>query len=82
MIINTTILSWVTFAYFASSIFYIFRMVTGKEFWGPLGSFVALAGLIAQTLALILRWVQEPWRLCDSLCLPFHGLCLLFATCQ
>jgi len=59
MIINTTILSWVTFVYFASSIFYIFRMVTGKEFWGPLGSFVALAGLIAQTLALILRWVES-----------------------
>jgi cytochrome c-type biogenesis protein CcsB len=59
MIINTTILSWVTFAYFASAIFYIFRMVTGKEFWGPLASFSALVGLIAQTGALILRWVES-----------------------
>jgi cytochrome c-type biogenesis protein CcsB len=59
MIINATILSWVTFVYFASAIFYIFRMVTGKEFWGPLGSFSALVGLIAQTLALILRWVES-----------------------
>ncbi|UCF74043.1 MAG: c-type cytochrome biogenesis protein CcsB [Deltaproteobacteria bacterium] len=57
--INATILSWVTFVYFASAMFYTFRMVTGKEFWGPLGSFVALVGLIAQTLALILRWVES-----------------------
>jgi len=59
MIINTTILSWVTFIYFASAVFYMFRMVTGKEFWGPLASLIALAGLIAQTAALILRWVES-----------------------
>jgi cytochrome c-type biogenesis protein CcsB len=59
MIINTTILSWVTFIYFGSAIFYIFRMVTGKEFFGPLASFIALAGLIAQTFGLILRWFES-----------------------
>jgi len=59
MIINTTILSWVTFIYFGSSIFYMFKMVTGKEFWGPFASFIALAGLIAQSFALILRWVES-----------------------
>ncbi len=59
MIINTTILSWVTFVYFGSAIFYIFRMVTGKEFWGPLASLSALAGLIAQTAGLLLRWFES-----------------------
>jgi len=59
MIINTTILSWVTFIYFGSAIFYIFRMVTGKEFWGPLASLSALAGLIAQTAGLLLRWFES-----------------------
>jgi cytochrome c-type biogenesis protein CcsB len=59
MIINTTILSWVTFIYLASSIFYIFRMVTGRAFWGPFASYIALAGLIAQSFALILRWVES-----------------------
>jgi len=59
MIINTTILSWVTFIYFGSAIFYVFRMVTGKEFWGPLASWSALAGLIAQTAGLILRWFES-----------------------
>jgi len=59
MIINTTILSWVTFIYFGSAIFYVFRMVTGKEFWGPLASWSALAGLITQTAGLILRWFES-----------------------
>ena len=59
MIINTTILSWVTFIYFASAVFYILRMVTGKEFWDPFASFIALAGLIAQSFALILRWLES-----------------------
>jgi cytochrome c-type biogenesis protein CcsB len=59
MIINTTILSWVTFIYFGSGVFYIFRMVTGKEFWGPLASWSALAGLIAQTAGILLRWFES-----------------------
>ena len=37
----------------------MFKMVTGKEFWGPFASFIALAGLIAQSFALILRWVES-----------------------
>ncbi len=54
--INTTILSWVTFVYFAAFVFYLFRMVLGREFWGKLATWTALAGLIAQTVALIMRW--------------------------
>jgi cytochrome c-type biogenesis protein CcsB len=59
MIINTTILGWVTFIYLGSAIFYLFRMVTGREFWGPFASSSALAGLVAQTFALILRWIES-----------------------
>jgi len=59
MIINTTILSWVTFIYFVSAIFYIFKMVTGKEFWGSLASIIAFIGLIMQTVGLILRWFES-----------------------
>jgi cytochrome c-type biogenesis protein CcsB len=54
--INTTILSAVTFVYFAAFVFYLFRMVLGREFWGKLATWVALAGLVAQSAALILRW--------------------------
>jgi len=55
-VINTTILSWVTFFYFGAFVFYLFRMILGREFWGKLGSGIALAGLVAQSVALIIRW--------------------------
>ncbi|MBW1857962.1 MAG: c-type cytochrome biogenesis protein CcsB [Deltaproteobacteria bacterium] len=57
--INTTILSWVTFIYLGSATFYIFKMVTGKEFWGSLASIIAFIGLIAQTVGLIMRWFES-----------------------
>ena len=38
-------------------LFYIcFRLIIGKEFWGRAASFLAWAGLVAQTIALLLRW--------------------------
>jgi cytochrome c-type biogenesis protein CcsB len=54
--INTAILSWVTFIYFGAFVFYLFRMILGREFWGKLAGWIALAGLIAQSVALIIRW--------------------------
>ncbi len=54
--INTTILSWVTFIYFAAFVFYLFRMVLGREFWGRMATWTALIGLIAQSAALVIRW--------------------------
>lgn len=59
MIINTIILSWVTFLYFVSAIFYTFKMVTAKELWGSLASIIAFIGLIVQTVGLILRWLES-----------------------
>ncbi|KAF0156337.1 MAG: heme export protein apocytochrome heme-lyase [Syntrophaceae bacterium] len=57
--INTTILSWVTFVYFAAFVFYLFRMILGREFWGKLATGTALAGLVAQSAALIIRWIAS-----------------------
>jgi cytochrome c-type biogenesis protein CcsB len=54
--INTTILSWVTFIYFAAFVFYLFLMILGRNFWGKFATITALLGLIAQTVALIVRW--------------------------
>jgi cytochrome c-type biogenesis protein CcsB len=54
--INTTILSFVTFIYFAAFVFYLFRMILGREFWGKLATGTAFAGLVAQSVALIIRW--------------------------
>jgi len=57
--INTVILSWVTFIYFTAFAFYLVRMVSGKELWGRLATVTALIGLVAQTVALVLRWVTS-----------------------
>ena len=57
--INTIILSWTTFIYFAAFVFYLVRMVSGKELWGRMGTATALIGLFAHTAALILRWIAS-----------------------
>lgn len=53
---HTTLLSLVTFVYFAAFVFYLFSMISGKGFWGKTATFTALAGLIGQTVSLIIRW--------------------------
>jgi cytochrome c-type biogenesis protein CcsB len=53
---HTMILSWVTFIYFISFVLYLFRLITGKEFWGRAASFLAWGGLSAQAIAMIIRW--------------------------
>ncbi len=53
---HTMILSYVTFIYFASSVFYLFRLVLKKKFWGYAATSMAGIGLCAHTLALIWRW--------------------------
>ena len=57
--IDTVILSWVTFIYFAAFACYLVRMVSGRELWGRMGTIAASVGLFAQTAALILRWVAS-----------------------
>lgn len=56
---NTAILSWVTFIYFAAFVFYLIRIMRGTERWGRLATLTATVGLAAQTVALILRWVES-----------------------
>jgi cytochrome c-type biogenesis protein CcsB len=53
---HTMILSWVTFIYFGSFVFYLFCLIPGKEFWGRAASLLAGFGLAAQTVALLWRW--------------------------
>jgi cytochrome c-type biogenesis protein CcsB len=49
-------LSWVTFIYLLSFLFYLIRMVREKEFWGGIASWIARIGFLMQNAALILRW--------------------------
>jgi cytochrome c-type biogenesis protein CcsB len=57
--VNSIILSYITFVYFASFMLYLLMMVMGKEFFGRLATVVTLAGLLGQSLAVVLRWIES-----------------------
>jgi cytochrome c-type biogenesis protein CcsB len=57
--LSSAILSYITFVYFAAFFLYLLMMVMGKEYFGRVATFVTLGGLIIQTLAMILRWVES-----------------------
>jgi cytochrome c-type biogenesis protein CcsB len=57
--INTTILSWVTFIYLAAFVLYFIRSIRGESLWGNLATITVSIGLAAQTVALILRWLES-----------------------
>ncbi len=57
--LNSIILSYITFVYFGVFILYLLMMVIGKEFFGRLATYVSIAGLTAHTAAVILRWIES-----------------------
>lgn len=57
--LNTVILSYVIFFYFAAFILYLLMLVMGRERLGRLATLVAVVGLLAQSFAIILRWVES-----------------------
>jgi cytochrome c-type biogenesis protein CcsB len=57
--INSIVLSYITFVYFVSFLLYLLMMVMGKEILGRLATFVTWAGLAGHSFAIILRWVES-----------------------
>ncbi|MBW2616104.1 MAG: c-type cytochrome biogenesis protein CcsB [Deltaproteobacteria bacterium] len=57
--INSIILSYITFVYFGSFMLYLFMMVNGREIFGRLATIVTAVGFAVQTMAIILRWVES-----------------------
>ncbi|MBW2027923.1 MAG: c-type cytochrome biogenesis protein CcsB [Deltaproteobacteria bacterium] len=57
--INATILSYVTFVLFFSFMSYLIWMVMGKELFGRIGTYITLLGLIGQSVAIVLRWIES-----------------------
>ena len=57
--INSVILNYITFIYFASFMLYLLMMIIGKGFFGRLATIVTSFGLAGHTLAIILRWVES-----------------------
>jgi len=58
-VINSVLLSYITFVYFASFMFYLLMMVMGKDFLGRLATIVTSVGFVAHTFAIILRWIES-----------------------
>ncbi|MFC1533990.1 c-type cytochrome biogenesis protein CcsB [Thermodesulfobacteriota bacterium] len=56
--VNTVILSYITFIYFLSFLLYLLMMVIGKPFFGRMATSTTLIGLAGHTIGVILRWVE------------------------
>ena len=56
---NSILLSYITFVYFLSFMFYLLMMVMGKKIFGRVATVVTLAGLLVQSFAVILRWIES-----------------------
>jgi cytochrome c-type biogenesis protein CcsB len=57
--LDSIILSYTTFIYFAAFMLYLLAMVMNRDLLARLGTFVSLIGLTAQTVAIILRWAAS-----------------------
>ena len=57
--LDSIILSYTTFVYFAAFMLYLLAMVMNRDLLGRLGTFASLVGVTAQTVAIILRWVAS-----------------------
>ncbi len=57
--INTAILSYVTFIYFGAFCFYLLMMVMKRPVMGKIATIIALAGFLANSAGIILRWVES-----------------------
>jgi len=56
---SSVILSYITFIYFFSFLFYLLMMVMGKHALGRTATTITLTGLAGHTLGLILRWIES-----------------------
>jgi cytochrome c-type biogenesis protein CcsB len=57
--INSVLLSYITFVYFVSFLLYLFMMVMGKDIFGRLATLITGIALAGHTFAMILRWVES-----------------------
>ena len=56
---SSLILSYTTFVFFGAFMAYLLGMVMNRDFFSRLGTYLSLLGFTAQTLAIILRWVES-----------------------
>ncbi len=57
--LNSVILSYITFVYFISFVLYLLMLVMGKGVFGRLASWFTVGAWSIHSLALVLRWVES-----------------------
>jgi len=57
--LNSIILSYITFVYFFSFFFYLLMMVMHREIFGRMATVITLAGFAGHTFAIVLRWIES-----------------------
>ena len=57
--LNSIMLSYITFVYFGAFILYLLMMVFGREILGRVATYVSVAGFVAHTIAITIRWVES-----------------------
>jgi cytochrome c-type biogenesis protein CcsB len=57
--LNSLILSYITFVYFFAFLAYLLMMVMGREALGKIATTVTIGGLIVHTFAIVLRWIES-----------------------
>lgn len=57
--LNSTILSYITFVYFGAFFFYLCMMIMGKSAFGKVATLFCLIGFVGQALAIGLRWYES-----------------------
>ncbi|RLB25765.1 MAG: c-type cytochrome biogenesis protein CcsB [Deltaproteobacteria bacterium] len=56
---NATILSYITFVYFAAFFFYLCMMIMGKAAFGRVATWTCIMGFFGQAFAIGLRWYES-----------------------
>jgi len=56
---NSLILSYITFVYFAAFFFYLLMMVMGKKVFGKIATSICVLGLAGHAVSIALRWIES-----------------------
>lgn len=56
---NSLILSYITFVYFAAFFFYLLMMVMGKKVFGKIATSICVLGLAGHAFSIALRWIES-----------------------
>jgi cytochrome c-type biogenesis protein CcsB len=57
--VNTVILSYITFIYFFCFLAYLISLVTGRQFFGRAATILTMAGFAGHTAGIVFRWVES-----------------------